>query len=216
MKRIVREQIWSEFAELMDSKPGLGEEAFHRFMVKYPVLIPVWQPLENIVYSKFPLGSEFVTDFAFVRDDSEGLRWHFIEIENPRDRLLRKNGSPTAKLTQALSQLHNWHEWFQNNRAYVRQNFPHGNRITKIGLADPHLTLVIGRREIDWWDQRALLQRYGGGVTIRTFDSLERNLQAPGFDSILDMKCMAYSTTGWDKELSSMSMEISFYHSAAT
>jgi hypothetical protein len=91
MKRVLKEQICSEFTELMDADPPHPEEVFHQFMVKYPALIPVWRPLEGVVYSKFKLGTEHVTDFAFVRDDTPGLRWTFIEIEKPSDRLLRKN-----------------------------------------------------------------------------------------------------------------------------
>jgi len=211
MKRILKEQIWSEFIELMDASPRQSEEVFHQFMVKYPALIPVWRPLDGVVYSKFKLGTEHITDFAFVRDDTPGLRWTFIEIEKPSDRLLRKDHSPTAALTHALGQLHQWAEWFKNNLDYVKNNWPHGTRARKLGLADPHFILVMGRREIDWWNQRTLLQRFGGGVEIRTFDGLERNLSSPAVEDNAILRCLSYSSSGWDRELSSMKLEISYY-----
>ena len=211
MKRILKEQIWSEFIDLMDVNPPQSEEVFHQFMVKYPALIPVWRPLDGVVYSKFKLGTEHVTDFAFVRDDTQGLRWTFIEIEKPSDRLFRKDRSPTATLTHALGQLHQWTEWFQNNLDYVKNNWPHGTRARKIGMATPHLILIMGRREKDWWDQRTLLQRFGGGVEVRTFDGLEHNLGSPAVDDDATLKCLSYSSSGWEKELSSMKLEISFY-----
>lgn len=211
MRRILQEQIWSEFVELMEKSPSLPEEAFHQFMVKYPALIPVWRPLEGTVYSKFKLGNEYITDFAFARDDSEGLRWTFVEIEKPSDRLLRKDGSPTATLTHAIGQLHRWSEWFANNRDYIKNNWPHGTKSRKIGLAEPHLILVMGRREGDYWEMRNILQRFGGGVVIRTFDGLQSNLRSPAVESGETLRCNSYSSTGWDKELSSMKLEISYY-----
>ncbi|GAA4487020.1 Shedu anti-phage system protein SduA domain-containing protein [Gluconacetobacter asukensis] len=211
MKRVLKEQIWSEFIELMDATPPHSEEVFHQFLVKYPALIPVWRPLDGVVYSKFKLGNEHVTDFAFVRDDTPGLRWTFIEIEKPSDRLLRKDGSPTAALTHAIGQLHQWTEWFRNNLDYVKNNWPHGTRARKIGMADPHFILVMGRREGDLWEKRALLQRFGGGVQVRTFDGLKHNLSSPAVDNDATLRCLSYSSSGWDKLLSSMKLEISYY-----
>jgi hypothetical protein len=211
MKRVLKDQIWSEFIDLMDATPPHCEEVFHQFMVKYPALIPVWYPLEGIVYSKFKLGTEFVTDFAFVRDDTPGLRWTFIEIEKPSDRLLRKDRSPTAALTHALGQLHRWADWFQNNLDYVKNNWPHGTRGRKLGFSEPHFILVMGRREVDWWEMRTLLQHFGGGVEVRTFDGLESNLSSPSVGRDATVRCLSYSAAGWDKQLSSMKLEISYY-----
>lgn len=208
MKKILRGQIWSDFSKLVDT--GASEELLHQYLVRYPALLPVWRPLDNVVYSKFRLGSQHVTDFAFVRDDSPGLRWHFIEIERPDVPLLTKNGDPTAKLSHALRQLHDWHIWFANNRAYVASTFPHGDRIPKAGLADPHLTLVIGRRAEDWWGQREKLMRIAGGVEIRTFDGLEHNLRSPAYDDDFPFSCYGYSENG-SKLLSTMKIEVSFY-----
>lgn len=210
MKRVLKEQIWSEFSDLISSTPPKSEEVFHQFMVKYPALIPVWRPLEGIVYSKFQLGTEYITDFAFVRDDTPGLRWTFIEIEKPSDRLLRKDKSPTAALMHAVGQLHSWAEWFRNNLDYVKNNWPHGTRARKLGMAEPNLILIMGRRE-DWWGQRTLLQRFGGGVEIKTFDGLEYNLRSPTVDDDATLKCFSYSSSGWDKQLSSMKLEVSYY-----
>ncbi|HEU0099110.1 MAG TPA: Shedu anti-phage system protein SduA domain-containing protein [Allosphingosinicella sp.] len=142
MKRITASKIWGDFQTLIDGE--FKEEVLHRYLVKYPALLPLWRPWQNKVYSKFPLGNQHVTDFAFVRDDSPGLRWHFIEIERPNDRLFTKAGDPTARLSHALRQLHDWHNWFINNRDYVATYFPNSERIKKIGLTDPHLTLIMG------------------------------------------------------------------------
>jgi hypothetical protein len=98
-REVTINEIWDEFVQLME-RAEASEEDFHQYMVRYPSLIPVWLPQDNVVYSKFRLGSQHVADFAFCRDDSPGFRWHFIEIERPRDRLFNKSGDPTARLAQ--------------------------------------------------------------------------------------------------------------------
>jgi hypothetical protein len=112
--------------------------------------------------------------------------------------------------------LHDWHVWFQENRAYVARNFPHGHRAIKAGLADPHLILVMGRRSPDWWDQREKLRRIGGGVVIRTFDGLEHNLHAPPFDARKPLRLLGFSSSGNHKLLASMKIEVSYYIGEAT
>ena len=208
-REVTINEIWGEFVQLME-RAGTSEEDFHQYMVRYPALIPVWLPQDNIVYSKFRLGSQHVADFAFCRDDSPGFRWHFIEIERPKDRLFNKSGDPTARLAHALRQLHDWSAWFQENRDHVAKYFPHAERAVQFRLADPHLTLIIGRRqEINTWD-RPLMRRIGGGVSIRTFDSLRSNLKTAWLtDDNKPLRCCALN--GVDEvQLSSMKIDIRY------
>jgi hypothetical protein len=72
--------------------------------------------------------------------------------------------------------LHDWSAWFQENRDYVAKYFPHGNRAARFGLAEPQLTLIIGRRQEINYRNRPLMRSLGGQVSIRTFDSLQDNL----------------------------------------
>src|SRR5215813_6128717 len=50
-------EVWDGFVELMERK-GASEEDFHQYMVRYPALIPVLRPQDNLIYSKFKLGSQ--------------------------------------------------------------------------------------------------------------------------------------------------------------
>jgi hypothetical protein len=208
-REVTINEIWDEFVQLME-RAEASEEDFHQYMVRYPSLIPVWLPQDNVVYSKFRLGSQHVADFAFCRDDSPGFRWHFIEIERPRDRLFNKSGDPTARLTHALRQLHDWSAWFQENRDHVAKYFPHAEKAVQFGLAEPHLTLVIGRRQlINSWD-RPLMRRIGGDVSIRTFDSLRGNLKTAWLtDDDKPLRCCALNGAK-EIQLSSMKIDIRY------
>jgi hypothetical protein len=208
-REIKIDKIWSGLAKLMEQTTA-SEEDFHQYMVRYPALIPAWLPQNNVIYSKFRLGSQHVADFAFCRDDSPGFRWHFIEIERPKDRLFNRAGDPTARLAHAIRQLHDWSAWFQENRDHVAKYFPHAERAVRFGLADPHLTLVIGRREqINAWN-RPLMRRIGGGITVHTFDSLRSNLKTAWLaDDDKPLRCCALNGND-EVELSSMKIDIRY------
>jgi Domain of unknown function (DUF4263) len=180
-REVTVKEIWDGFVELMEGTEA-SEEDFHQYMVRCPALIPALHPQDNVVYSKFKIGSQHVADFAFCRDDSPGLRWHFIEIEKPKDRLFNKAGDPAARLSHALRQLHDWGAWFQENRDHVAKYFPHAERVRRFGLADPSLTLIIGRRQEIGPGNRSLMREIGGKIGVRTFDSLRNNLRTAWYD----------------------------------
>jgi hypothetical protein len=208
-REVTVQEIWHGFVELME-RTGASEEDFHKYMVRYPALIPALHPQDNVVYSKLKLGSQHVTDFAFCRDDSPGFRWHFVEIEKPKDRLFNKAGDPAKRLVHALRQLHDWDVWFQENRDYVAKYFPHAERVGLFGLADPHLTLIIGRRAEIEPRHRAQLRRFGANIGIRTFDSLRNNLRTAWYDDDdRPLRCCRLNGTEL-VELSSMKIDIRY------
>lgn len=150
-----------------------SEMVVHRFLVKWPILLPLWYPLDNVVLTKFRLGEKFVADFAFAREDSHGIRWHLIEIEQPSDTLFTKAGELTKWVHHGLRQLHDWHDWFTTSLDYIRRNFPFARQMAKHGLlTEPHMTLIIGRRATIAPERRLLLERTPPGVRIMTYDRL--------------------------------------------
>jgi hypothetical protein len=205
-QEITLDEVWDGFVQLMENREK-DEEYFHRYMVKYPSLIPIWRPTDNIVYSKFRLGAQHTTDFAFCRFDTPGFLWNFIEIEKPKDRLFIKNGNPSARLTHAVGQCLNWVSWFEENRDHVAKYFPHADQVSRFGLAEPHLTLIMGRREQVNVYNRPMMRRFGGKVEIRTFDSLRENLKTAWMDDrSRPLRCCSFDNSGL-VELSSMQME---------
>jgi Domain of unknown function (DUF4263) len=209
-QEVTAQKVWDGFVKLMD-RDDLKEGAYQRYMVGYPALIPASvAPLDNTIYSQLKLGSQYVADFAFCRDDSIGFRWHFIEIEKPRDRLLNNKGNGTAEFLHARQQLLDWSIWFKNNQDYVRKHFPHPERAID-GLADPELMLVIGRREHMDNKHRLRIQAIGEPVTVRTFDSLRYWLESPRLsDKDQPLQCRSFNGRGETRLLSSMKIDIRY------
>jgi hypothetical protein len=202
------EDLRAEFEEFV-SDPATSEEDVHQFLVRYPVFLPLWMPLDNIVFSKLPLGNEHVPDFAHARHDTPGLTWHFIELEAPSQRLFRKSGDPTAGLVHAIRQAEDWRTWFIENRDYASRHLPFTDLARQRGLYMLEVAIVIGRRAEVADSDRRLLQRLSERVRIMTYDRLIDHLWHPGMSAEQPLRCCSFRH-GTVVELSSMTMRV-FY-----
>lgn len=165
-------------------RPGVTEETVHGFLAQYPALLPVLWPYDNLVFSKLPLGSQYVVDFAFARENTGGVTWHLLEIERPGDSIFSRAGDPAARLVHGMRQLADWTAWFRDNRDYVRRHFPFGSKMAELGLTDPECILIIGRRAAVADRDRARYDQLSRGAHVRviTFDRLSDNLVWPALD----------------------------------
>jgi hypothetical protein len=175
------ENLQARYLDLIN-RPDVSEEEVHQFLVRYPAFLPLWFPYENTVFSKLPLGNQHVVDFAFARENTPGVTWHLVEIEKPQSRLFTKSGNPSAALSHGLRQILDWKTWFLENRDYVRRYFPYREQVDAIGLCEPELLLVIGRRAEVADGDRKLMQRLSNGVDIMTFDRLAEHIFSPPCD----------------------------------
>ena len=202
-------ELKKEYLALI-SRPKVSEEKVHQFLVDFPMFLPLWYPYENTVFSKLPLGNQHTTDFAHVREDSPGAKWHFIEIEKPCDRLFTKAGNPSAKLTHAMRQLHDWESWYLENRDYVGRHFPFSElRLANIH-ANPELRLVIGRRAEIGNNERKLMQRLSDRpIMIMTFDRLADQISWPSCEHEKSLKTCSF-VNGRIKRIAEMQMNITF------
>ncbi|MEA5547613.1 Shedu anti-phage system protein SduA domain-containing protein [Limnoraphis robusta CCNP1324] len=125
------------------------------------------------VIPKTRLGSEFATDFLMCEASSVGLQWYAVELESPKHNVFTMQGDPTAQLTHAMRQIHNWRDWLRNNRDYAAR--PKDN--DGLGLIDIDCDIqgliVIGRRN-DARDQPKLRRRYitENKIAIHSYDWL--------------------------------------------
>jgi hypothetical protein len=189
-QKITLAKLQSEYRELI-SRPTLLEEEIHQFLATYPVFLPLLFPWRNTVFSKLSLGNQHRTDFAFTRENTPGMTWHLIELEQPRDRLFQKSGNPSAKLTHAMRQLHEWHTWFIENRDYIARHLPFPEMIKQHGLWNPELILVMGRRsEVSASDKKLMQRLSTPPIQIMTFDRLADRIAVPAIDDLdRPLKC---------------------------
>jgi hypothetical protein len=203
------EELENDFKQLLrDAKDD--EERIHQFLARYPALLPLWRPLQNVVFSKLALGNQYIVDFAFARENSLGLTWHLIEIEPPTYRLFNKSGDPSARFTHAQRQLLDWASWFEENRDYVAKHLPFGSRAREMRLSKPELILVMGRRSQIEDRNRSLLRSISEyPFRFMSFDRLTDELYSPAVEWGKPIKCCRY-VSGRAEMIHSMRMNVSY------
>lgn len=167
--------------------PAVNEQQLQMFFIKYPIFLPLFRPVGNIVFSKFPLANNHVVDFAFARQDSPGVHWNFIEIEKPQYRQTTKKGDPTKELSHGTRQMLDWRKWFNNNRSFAFHNFPFKKEAAKFGITDPKLNLIIGRRKFAI-DRSFLDPSIYHNIDIISFDRLSENIKSPAVNLLKPIK----------------------------
>ncbi|MFC2071215.1 Shedu anti-phage system protein SduA domain-containing protein [Chloroflexota bacterium] len=148
------------------------EEQVHQFLKNNSVILGVTSIIEPI--SKFPLGSEFVTDFV-IREIPDG--YILVEIERPSLRLFKKTNPPerTDDFNHAIQQLENWKAWVGENHPYISKKLD--------GISpNPMCWLIAGRRtNLSEFEQKRLKEineQYTTNYKIFTYDDLIDRVRA--------------------------------------
>lgn len=185
--------VW---ADLLDREPS--EREVHEFLERHPAMIPGafgavgWSsghaPFPGAVISQPELHGYHrrKPDFMWISKNSSYLNPVLIEIESPRKKIFRKDGSPTAAFTQARNQLAEWKVWFakpENQHAFLRAYdipFP------RLKL-EPHFVLIYGRRSE--FEDNELLTRHraelmGDDEILMSFDRLAYDPKSNQFPSV--------------------------------
>jgi hypothetical protein len=132
-----------------------------------------------MIVTKFPLNVDFVTDFAFVSENSQCLEITFVEIESPKKRIFNKNGSFSRDYLDARQQLADWNGWAQHNLRNVaalfgpmeKFIFGGGDCITlrSILIIGRRSELTSRKRQQRWAAENALR---AASMNIMTYDRL--------------------------------------------
>jgi hypothetical protein len=167
------------FAATLDAAGS--EHDLQRYLGDHPLLLI--QPFSGghgrWVHPRKRLGSEHVTDFVIGDRDSLGYDWLAVELESPLARPFTAAGDPSAHLTHAFRQLHDWRNWLTSNIDYARRpQSEHGLGLIGIEPDTPGL-ILIGRDEHLSDSTRELRRRMAkeNNTQIRTFDWLGRKAQ---------------------------------------
>jgi hypothetical protein len=160
------EQILTEFNALLDNAEN--EEDIQIYLNKHPELI---YPDYIDCFPKFKLGDDFITDYVFIVQGSQGLEHVFVEIEKTKKGIFTKSGQFSANFTQAKDQILDWDSWLIKNHAYI------SSKLSK--LHKPLFHLVMGRNSEITDLQRSKIQAEFTGTTRRfsTYDDLSSRFQ---------------------------------------
>jgi hypothetical protein len=161
-----------------------SEAQMHYFLESNPVLIPGLYdlhngPVGNVVISKLRLSDEFVTDFAFISENSAVCQVTLVEIESPRIQVFRKSdGLFTSEFSRALQQLRDWDQWCAQNPVHLKDTFRrvYHRTIFKYQRVFVRCVLVAGRRSelvrSARREQRWAAENRDPSVVVMTYDRL--------------------------------------------
>jgi len=129
------------------------EQDVQDFLEQFPHLLPGINtyhngPLASVVAAKWPLGNDYVTDFAFISENSRCVEMTFVESESPTKRIFRNDGSFSRTYLDARQQLSDWNGWAQNNLRSAAALFGPMGRLISFPYHQVTLkcVLVFGRR----------------------------------------------------------------------
>ena len=156
--------------------------------------------LGNRFIRKFPLGTDFVTDFAYVNPMSGRCFIWLIEIESPQKNIFTSGDAFTATFNQALQQVRDWMSWCARNQAALRDQLEPLRKESGDSIMSyvARGKLIYGRRNeisnqkrIERWesliaDNTMIEIRTYDGIAQHADDSLSNPVQS------LDPKCVAY------------------------
>ncbi len=153
------QMLYKKLSKILASKPK--EEKVQQFFEQHPHLLPGLAdyhngPYAKIVITKFPLGIDFITDFAFISQNSQMIQLTLVELESPSKKLFRKDGRPSRDYIDARQQLTDWlHRVQQDKKKSVELFAP---MLRRLPLRDYHISarayLICGRR-IDFKEPKA-------------------------------------------------------------
>ena len=145
----------------VDSLPS-REEELQKLLTENPVLL---DPFVIDLYSKFQLGSDFITDYVIKRTNNQYV---LVEIENSTDKLFNRNGSFSSSLMEAVSQVRDFQAWISDNLSYAQKKLPE--------IKHPEGLVVIGRSTTlsDIEKKRLAEENHSrrGHIKIVTYDDL--------------------------------------------
>lgn len=183
----IDEDLISRFLQVLADPPPKGrqkEQVVQAFLEENSVLIPMHN-LENhglhmdSIISKFPLGTAFTTDYAYLTKSSSRWVVTFVELEAPEKPIFTADmDRPTFSSTfnGAISQVEQWMHYVEEHRDAVRESVSKllrpmaGNKLTFA------YQLVIGRsasKNVSDDHKAAFeMRRDKSGIDIFTYDAL--------------------------------------------
>jgi hypothetical protein len=97
----------ASFRKLLEATDS--EREIQSFLEGHPhLLLDFLMPSNAAVITQFPLGTDFISDFAFVHNDSGGNYIDLMELEHPKSLIFNQDGSFSQQFNHALQQIQDW------------------------------------------------------------------------------------------------------------
>ena len=143
----------------------------------------------NCVISKFKLGNEFVTDFAYLTKSSDFWEFVLIELEDPKKRIFTKDKENIyfhSHFNNAYDQILSWRAYINKNREMVLRKIDKLRVPLNENPVRFRYVLVIGRNyeKEDSEKRRAMFaEKSNENIRVMTYDSLISQCQSLPYNS---------------------------------
>jgi len=172
-----------------------GEREVSRFLAKHPEIVR-WSFCltgghSTYIVKEFPFGSHYYADFVAPLSCSGMWEVHMIELESPNDRVINKDGTPSHSFNKAISQIHDWASYIEENPYSFRKDLsdwcmkhdlldfrrkkwqPRNDSGDYLHDPDTHIWfyyhIVIGRRDRITKEQRRKMNQFSRGFRVCTY-----------------------------------------------
>ncbi len=171
-----------------------NENEIQRYLEKNPYLLPSTFVLNHGIHfnsyiSKLPIGTGFITDFAYITKSSIEWRIVLVEIEDSKKKFFNKNGTLTSNFIQAHDQVLDWKSYIESKgKRYVIEALDKllvPQRMKTNPISFKYL-LIYGRTEEIQGNERQIakiLQYKNENFEIITYDSLISQCETGAYQS---------------------------------
>lgn len=195
------------FKQLLET--AKSEHELQTFLEDHPHLLldlPI-SPKATVI-TQFPLGADFISDFAFVHSNSGGNFLDLVELENPKVQIFNHNGSFSQHFNHALQQIQDWVAWCRLHQDPILRQIRSLVRYLKSDNLYVNALLVMGRRNELSNRQRqerfeARLHQLPRGIQIQTYDGFAERIDDSnkwiriGYKSA---RCLRYGGQGFKEK----------------
>lgn len=176
------ETLRKQYLDVIDSKDNT-ENDIQKFLEENTIFIPT-PSLNNhglhfhCVISKFKLGNEFVTDFAFLTKDSYSWDFVLIELEDAKKKIFTNNRKRIefhSDFNHAYDQITSWKSYVKKNKERILHQIDKLRVPLSGNSVNFKYILVIGRNSETDGSQKKIdmvNEKNVDGIKIMTYDSL--------------------------------------------
>ncbi len=162
-----------------------NESDVQRFIERHPFILPgLWDyhhgPIWDVIVSQFPLGADYVADFAFLTSNSGILQYTFVEIESPKKPIFTQRGSISDKFRKGLQQIQDWYVWAQRNHSLLAEMFSELLEGEQFPFPHSKFYYVCGRRS-DVYRTPKHRQRWESFIK-----TLDKDIEVMTYDRLTD------------------------------
>lgn len=188
-----KEYLIEKYYEIIEDKNNT-ENQVQEFLEENTILLPMPFLLHhylhmNCVISKFKLGNEFVTDFAYLTKCSDYWEFVLIELEDPKKNLFTNNKENVyfhSDFNHAYDQILSWKAYIEKNRESVLKKIDKLRVPLNENPVRIKYVLVIGRNseKNDFEKRRAMFaEKSREDIRVMTYDSLVSQYESLPYNS---------------------------------